>query len=137
MPLTQSRLVLRYMCVRTDGLVLPVDEDPQPDLGLGVVEVLRDALLEHAICLVLQDAEGGQIRCGPVPLVESGKIEAFVLREGIIGDDLNLASGTLLMAGEDGTHLGCQVQVLFLAFPLLRLHLKTLLLEATLCGDIQ
>ena len=70
--LTPCRLVVGDDGVRTNGFVLPVDEDPQPDLGLGVVEVLRDALLEHAICLVLQHAEGGQIRGGPVPLVEGG-----------------------------------------------------------------
>ena len=51
--------------------------------------MLCDALLEGAVRLVLQNAEGWEIRRGPIPLVESSQIEAFVLRKSVIGDYLN------------------------------------------------
>ena len=77
------------MRVWSDSLVLAIDQHPQSDLRLGIVEVLCDPLFEQAVRLILEYAERGQFRCRPVPLVESSQIEAFVLRESIISDYLH------------------------------------------------
>ena len=59
--------------------------------------MLRDPLLERAICLVLQHTEGREIRCGPVPLVECGEIESFVLGERVVRDNLEMLRHSTLL----------------------------------------
>lgn len=103
------------MRIRSDGLVLTVDEHPEADLVLVVVEVMGDATLENAVGLLLEDAEAGELRWRPVLLVERCKVKAFVLGESVIGDNL-----------------GRQEQVLLLPLLLLGLQLNPLFVKAAL-----
>lgn len=58
------------MRVRSDSLILPVDEHPKANLVLVVVEVVGDATLEDAIRFLLQNAEARQLGWRPILLVE-------------------------------------------------------------------
>ena len=78
--------------------------------------MLRHAGLERAVRLVLEHTETWQLGGWPIPLVERRKVEAFVLSESLIGDNLR---------GE--------VQVLLFTLTLLRLHLQTFLIKTSLC----
>lgn len=57
--LTQGGLSVGDVRVRSDGLVLAVDENPKADLVFAVVEVVGDAALEDAVSLLLEPAEAG------------------------------------------------------------------------------
>ncbi len=89
--LTQGRLVLWYMRVRSHSLILSVDEHPKTDLSLWVIEMLRHPRFERAICLILENAERWKFRGGPISVVETREIESFMLVEGIVRNDLQRA----------------------------------------------
>lgn len=76
------------MRIGADGLVLPVDENPEANVVHRNGKVVCDARLEETVRLLLQDTEGGQVRRWPVLLVERCKVEALVLCKVIICDDL-------------------------------------------------
>lgn len=90
--------------------------------------MLSDALLERAVCLLLKHSEGGQFGRRPVLLVEGGEIEALVVGEGFVRDDLQSKLSIFLKLDAHATHLGCQEKVLLLAFPLLCLNRQALLI---------
>ena len=50
--------------------------------------MLRHPRLERAVGLVFEDTERGQVRGGPVPLIEACQIKALMLSERVICDDL-------------------------------------------------
>ena len=108
------------MRIWSNSLVLSVDQNPQADLVLRVIEVLSHALLERAVRFVLEHAEAWQFRRWPVPLVKGGEIEALVLGECLVRDDF-----------------GSKIQVLLFTFTFLRLHLQALLIEASLLYERQ
>jgi len=78
--------------VGSNGLVLPVNEDPESEVGLGVLEVGGDSSLERLVGLVLEDSEVGELRRRDVLVVERGEIEPLVFLEGRVGDDLRKRS---------------------------------------------
>lgn len=56
--------------VGTDGLVLPVDQDPQAELSLWNFEIRGDSLFECEELLILQNAESGEFGRGKVLVIE-------------------------------------------------------------------
>lgn len=48
---------------------------------------MGDPRLEYAIRLLLEDAECREVGQRPIPLVKDSKVETFMAREGLIGDD--------------------------------------------------
>ncbi len=76
------------MGVGSNSLILSVDENPQPDLALRIVEMLRYAGFEGTVCFTLEDSERGEIGRRPVPLIEGGQIKAFMLTECLVGNNL-------------------------------------------------
>lgn len=73
----------------------------------GDVEVLCYPSLERQVWLELEDTECSEIRCRPILVVEGGQVEALMVGERSVGDNF-----------------GGEIQVLFLAFALLRLLLN-------------
>jgi len=98
--------------VWSDGLVLPVDKDPETEFAFRDLEVCRNPLLESEELFVLQDAEGRELSWRKVLVVERSEIEALVTAEDIVGNDF-----------------GSEVEVLFVFFSSLRLDLLSLLVQ--------
>lgn len=71
-----------------------------------------NARFEDIVCLLFEHTEARQVGRGPVLLVERCKVEALVVREGVVSD-----------------HLGGEEQMLLLSFPLLGLDLEAFLVE--------
>lgn len=88
--LTKGGLVLGYRGIWSHSLVLSVDENPQPDLAIQVVEMASNTILESSIGLGLEDSEAWEIRWRPVLLIKGGEIEAFVAGESIVRDNLSI-----------------------------------------------
>ena len=80
------------MCIRSNSLILSVDQNPQTNLVLGIVEVLRNARLEGAVRLVLENTECGKVRCRPVSLIETRQIKSLMLIESLVRDNLEIVS---------------------------------------------
>ena len=76
--------------------------------------MLGDSRLEHAICLLLEDAECRKVRERPIPLVKDSEVETFVARKGLISYDFS-----------------SQEQVLFLSLFLLGFHLDTFFVQSS------
>jgi hypothetical protein len=146
MGLTRDALELLHRRVWTDGLVLSVDEDPESEVGDGNLHRLSDSSLEGLVRLGLKHSISWEIGRRDVLVLEAGEIEALVLLEGGVGDELQAEGGARqrivsllspksvsreeLRDQERGeTHLGSQVQMLLLLLPLLRIQLLFLILE--------
>lgn len=69
--LTESILVFGDMAIGTDSLILSIDQYPQTNMILRIVEVLCYPALECTICLGFQHTEAGKIRGRPVLLIKS------------------------------------------------------------------
>lgn len=134
--LTLSRVHVLDGDVGSDGLVLPVDEDPESEIGLGKLEVGGDSSLEGLVGLVLEHSEDGKVRRRDVLVVERGKVEPLVLLEGLVGDDLRRRKGDSASSSKDNmreagrTDLRCEVEMLLLLLPLLGVELYPLVLES-------
>ena len=50
--------------------------------------MMCDTTLEGAIVLRLEYAKTGKLRRRPISFIEGGKVEAFVLRESLVRNDL-------------------------------------------------
>ena len=85
---TESWFIFRNMSIRPNGLVLPVHQDPQSNLALGIVEMLRYSGFEGAVGFLLEDPERRKLGSRPVLLVEGSQVEALVLAESVIRDNL-------------------------------------------------
>ena len=86
---TQCRLILRNGRIWPNSLVLAVDEDPQPDLILRVLEVRCQAIFKCAIVFLFENTETRKLGGWPVSLIESRKVETFMTSESLVGDNLN------------------------------------------------
>lgn len=128
--------------VGPDRLVLTVDEHPEPEVGLGDLVFLGHPGLEALVGLVLEHAEAGQLGRRDVLVLKRGEVEALVLSEGVLGDDLRAARGVSASEPAGGArgrrkrerereraHLGREVEVLLLLLALLRLGLSALVLQ--------
>jgi hypothetical protein len=68
--LTLVGIILRDRHIRSNCLVLSVDENPEPErVGIDLVEG-GDPLLESSICLLLQHSESSEIGSGEVLVVK-------------------------------------------------------------------
>jgi hypothetical protein len=85
---TKRWIIFRNMGVRPNGLVLPVHQDPEANLALGEIEVLRYSDFEDAVSFLLEDPERRKLGRRPVLLVKGSQVEALVLTESVIGDNL-------------------------------------------------
>jgi len=94
---------------------------------------MSDATLEGAVVLRLECTEAGKLRWRPVYSIKGCEVEAFVLRESLICNDLMQIHGLLLNdLTMSSANLSSQEEMLFFAFSLPRLKLQKLLVQAPL-----
>ena len=77
------------MYIRPHGVVHTINQYPQPELILGVAEILSNSRLEYAVCLLLEYPECQGVKGRPLPLIEGGKVETFVAKKGLISDNFD------------------------------------------------
>jgi hypothetical protein len=92
----QCRVLVADRRIGTDGLVLAVDENPEADVVRVVAVVPSDLRSEVEVRLSFRNAVSREIRGGNGAFVEGGKIEALVLLESLLRDDLRGESGVRL-----------------------------------------
>lgn len=89
----QRCLVLRNMSVGSDRLVLAINKHPQPDVRLGEIQGLSNNRLECGISVGFEHAERSKVRGWCVLVLKSRQVEALVVAEGFVRDDLGCKSG--------------------------------------------
>jgi hypothetical protein len=89
-------LVLWDVRIRPDGLVLPVDEHPEPDLVLLVLEEVGYPSFKRGIGFGFENTERMKFGRRPILVVEACEVEPLVGGEGLVRDDLRARSATAL-----------------------------------------
>ena len=113
---TVTVVVFEDRNIRSDSLVLPVDQNPQTEVLLVDLVVLCDPLLEGNELLLLEHTESSKVGRGKVLVIERGQVESSVSAKAVIRNDL-----------------GSQVQMLFILLPATCFKLLPLFLKTGLC----
>lgn len=82
------------MRIRPNRLILAIHKDPKTDIRLGEVQRLSDYRFESSVGIGLEHTEGSKVvRCGCVLVVKGREVEALVVAEGFVRDDLDKGVG--------------------------------------------
>jgi hypothetical protein len=124
----------RYGYVRSDGLVLSINQDPEAEFVLRDFEVVCYTGFKGGVCLSLENPELGKFGGGEIFVIERSEIKSLMALEGVVGNDLY---NEVISRDDDdtiqwGTHLCGKVQMLLVFFPSPCLHLLSFLIKALL-----
>lgn len=85
---THSRVGVGDGSIRSNSLVLAVDEHPETDVFGSVAVLASDLSAEVDKGLRFEHSVGGKVGSGNGAVVKGGEVEALVALERLVGDDL-------------------------------------------------
>lgn len=110
-------VLLENRDIRSNRLVLPVDQNPEPEITLVDLVVSGNPRLEGRKCLGLEYSESSEIGGRQVLFIKRGEVEARMSGKAVVGNDL------------------CrEVEMLLVLFSSASLHLLSFLFQPCLCN---